>query len=95
LRDGERIDAENAPTALFSVDDFRNGQKAPCHANSEDLRDTHSPCRWLIVKRSVIHFVREDDEFTNVKTPAQYIASLPADSCKDERVRNKTEVRTA
>src|SRR5215831_15278762 len=37
-------------------------------------------------KRSVIHFVREDDESmkppSNVKTPAQYIASLPADRAK-------------
>ena len=35
---------------------------------------------------SVIHFVREDDESmkppSNVKTPAQYIASLPADRAK-------------
>src|SRR5215469_9927486 len=34
----------------------------------------------------VIHFVREDGEFmkpaSNVKTPAQYIASLPADGAK-------------
>jgi hypothetical protein len=40
----------------------------------------------LVFKRSVIHFVREDDEFmkppSNVKTPAQYIASLPADRAK-------------
>src|SRR5467141_2941767 len=42
----------------------------------------HSPCRWLVFKRSVTHFVQEDDESmkppSNVKTPAQYIASLPA-----------------
>ena len=45
-----------------------------------------APCRWLVFKRSVIHFVREDDESmkppSNVKTPAQYIASLPADRAK-------------
>lgn len=44
------------------------------------------PCRWLVFKRSVIHFVREHDESmkppSNVKTPAQYIASLPADRAK-------------
>src|SRR5258708_16363276 len=41
------------------------------------------PCRWLVFKRSVTHFVGEDDESmkppSNVKTPAQYIAALPAD----------------
>jgi len=41
---------------------------------------------WLVFKRSVIHFVRENDESmkppSNVKTPAQYIASLPADRAK-------------
>jgi hypothetical protein len=51
-----------------------------------DIRDTHNPCRWLVFNRSVIHFVREDDESmkppSNVKTPAQYIASLPADRAK-------------
>ena len=35
---------------------------------------------------SVIHFAREDDESmkppSDVKTPAQYIASLPADRAK-------------
>src|SRR5215472_7487856 len=40
----------------------------------------------LVFKRSMIHFVREDDESmkppANVKTPAQYIASLPADRAK-------------
>ena len=55
-------------------------------AHGQDLRDTHSPCRWLAFERSVIHFVREADEFmkppSHVKTPAQYIASLPADRAK-------------
>ena len=45
-----------------------------------------APFRWLVFKRSLIHFVREDDESmkpaSNVKTPAQYIASLPADRAK-------------
>ena len=45
------------------------------------------PCRWLVFKRSVIHSVRENDDESmkapsNVKTPAQYIASLPADRAK-------------
>jgi hypothetical protein len=52
----------------------------------QDLRDTHSPCRWLVFKCSVIHSVREGDESmkppSNVKTPAEYIASLPADRAK-------------
>ena len=47
---------------------------------------SHAPCRWLVFKRSVIHFFREDDESmkppSNVKTPAHYIASLPADRAK-------------
>lgn len=51
-----------------------------------DLRDAHSACRWLVFKHSMIHSVREDDEFmkpaSSVKTPAQYIASLPADRAK-------------
>ena len=55
-------------------------------ARGWDLRDTHSPCRWLVFKRSVAHFVREDGKSmkppSNVKTPAQYIASLPADRAK-------------
>src|SRR5215472_14481599 len=42
--------------------------------------------QWLAFKRSVIHFVREDEESmkppSNVNTPAQYIASLPADRAK-------------
>src|SRR3974390_992387 len=42
--------------------------------------------RRLIFKRSVIHSVRVDDEPmkppSNVRTPAQYIASLPADRAK-------------
>src|SRR5271157_3092954 len=64
------------------------GIPKPCAvlARGWDLRDTHSPCRWLVFKRSLIHFVREDDESmkpsSNVKTPAQYIASLPADRAK-------------
>src|SRR5260221_12858821 len=41
---------------------------------------------WLDFKCSVIHFGREDDESmkpaSNVKTPAQYIASLPAERAK-------------
>src|SRR5215510_4371817 len=41
---------------------------------------------WLVFKRSVVHFVPEDEESmkppSNVKTPAQYIASLPADRAK-------------
>src|SRR5215472_15407208 len=45
-----------------------------------------SACRWQVFKRAVTHFVREDDESmkppSNVKTPAQYIASLPADRAK-------------
>src|SRR5262249_32416873 len=53
-------------------------------AHGWDLRDTHS--RWLVFKRSVIHFVREDGDSmkppSDVKTPAQYIASLPADRAK-------------
>src|SRR5262249_61389790 len=44
------------------------------------------PCLWLVFKRSVIHFVREDDKSmnppSNVKTPAQYIPSPPADRAK-------------
>src|SRR5271157_6081197 len=64
------------------------GIPKPCAvlARGWDLRDTHSPCRRLVFKRSLIHFVREDDESmkppSNVKTPAQYIASLPADRAK-------------
>src|SRR5215813_10620894 len=46
----------------------------------------HSPCLWLVFKPSVLHSVRENDESmkppSNVKTPAQYIASLPADRAK-------------
>ena len=49
-------------------------------------RETHSPCRSLAFTRSMIHFVRDDDESMkpppNVQTPAQYIASLPADRAK-------------
>src|SRR5882757_5051052 len=44
------------------------------------------PCRWLVFKRSVIDFVRQDGESmkppSNVKTPRQYIASLPAGRAK-------------
>ena len=51
-----------------------------------DFRDTHTPRRWLVFKSLVTNFVREDDESmkppSNVKTPAQYIASLPADRAK-------------
>jgi hypothetical protein len=58
-------------------------RKTPCLLHGWDLRDSHGPCRWPVFKGSVIHFVREDDESmkppSNVKTPAQYIASLPAD----------------
>jgi hypothetical protein len=50
------------------------------------MRWSHSPWRWLLFKPSVIHFAREDHESmkppSNVKTPAQYIASLPADRAK-------------
>jgi len=39
-----------------------------------------------ITRFCLVHFVREDDESmkppSNVKTPAQYIASLPADPAK-------------
>jgi len=42
--------------------------------------------RAEVFKCSVIHFAREDDESmkppSDVKTPAQYIASLPADRAK-------------
>ena len=59
-----------APTALSSGDDFKNGQKTPC----------------LRTARTYAILVREDDESmkppSNVKTPAQYIASLPADRAK-------------
>ena len=78
-------DAENASTALSSGDDFKNGQKTRACARLGFTRCSQ-PCRWLVFKRSVIHFVREDDESmkppSNVKTPAQYIASLPADRAK-------------
>jgi len=80
------MDAENAPTALASGDDFKNGQKTQCLRTARTYAVLGSPCPWLVFKRSVIHFVREDDESmkppSNVKTPAQYIASLPADRAK-------------
>jgi hypothetical protein len=75
-----------APTALSSGDDFKNGQKTPCLRTARTYAILTAPCRWLVFKRSVIHFVREDDESmkppSNVKTAAQYIASLPADRAK-------------
>src|SRR4051794_7331342 len=44
------------------------------------------PCRSLVFTRWMIHFVREDDQSmkppSNVQTPAQYIASLPAGRAK-------------
>jgi len=50
------------------------------------LRNIAAPTRWLGFKPSVIHFVGEDDEsmkpLPDVKTPAQYITSLPADRAK-------------
>jgi hypothetical protein len=66
------------------VMNLRTGRRqGPCTRLA--LRDTHS-CRWLAFKHPVIHFVRQDDESmkppSNVKTPAQYIASLPADRAK-------------
>jgi Domain of unknown function (DU1801) len=55
-------------------------------AHGQDLRDTHVPAAGWFSKLSVVHFVREDDESmkpaSNVKTPAQYMASLPADRAK-------------
>jgi hypothetical protein len=55
-------------------------------AHGWHLRDAHSPGRRLVFKPSVIHFVREDQQSmkppSNVKTPAQYIASLTADRAK-------------
>jgi hypothetical protein len=60
--------------------------KAVVLARRQDLRDSQSPCRWLVFKRSVIHCAPEDDESmkppSNVKTPAEYIASLSADRAK-------------
>ena len=54
--------------------------------HAQDLRDIPGPRRWQDFNRSVIHFVREIHESmkppSNVKTPAQYIASLPADRAK-------------
>jgi hypothetical protein len=48
--------------------------------------DTRRPAAGLLFKGSVILFVREDDAYmkppSNVRTPAQYIASLPADRAK-------------
>jgi hypothetical protein len=93
------MDAENAPTAPWkSLRDFHKRpppsllvmtlrtDKRRCACARLGLTRYSQPCRWLVFKRSVIHFVRKDDESmkppSNVKMPAQYIASLPADRAK-------------
>src|SRR5260370_18337264 len=64
----------------------KNGQKTPCLRTARPYAILTAPCRWMVFKRSVTHFVREDDESmkppSNAKTPAQYIAALPADRAK-------------
>jgi len=56
-------------------------------ADVQDIRDTHGPCRWKVFKPSAAqHLVQEHNKSmkppSNVKTPAQYIASLPAERAK-------------
>ena len=60
-----------------------------CFADTQAVTHGHIVSTWtfrLSPKFPVIHFAREDDESmkppSNVKTPAQYIASLPADRAK-------------
>ena len=79
------MDAENAPTALFLVMTLRTDKRRRACARL-GLTRYSQPLPLAGFQTSVIHFVREDDESmkppSNVKTPAQYIASLPADRAK-------------
>jgi len=79
------MDAENAPTALFLVMTLRTDKRRRACARI-GLTRYSQPLPLAGFQTSVIHFVREDDESmkppSNVKTPAQYIASLPADRAK-------------
>ena len=80
-----RVSPSRTQARRLLVMTLRTDKRRRACARQGLTRYSH-PCRWLVFKRSVIHFVREDDESMKpppkVKTPAQYIASLPADRAK-------------